>query len=520
MPVPPRCDPPPPPSYHPFTATLSAHCSSVAGQVARAMKAAKVDSLPEAEFSQAQAHAANLMQAAVRGRATRQCLPSSPLGMRPPPQYERKNRRKSSRELFRRGSKSDVFSSGAAATVEVSSAAATSGAQKAAPISGRTASAAAVLRWEQQCAQLAAAENPSMQALRALVADGAKLGTLLQPAQREALAALAERAAMETPRTCWDEGGGSFRGDEGPASARGTFPLVPLAPSKPLVPLALPVPAAPSKPPVPLAPPVPAASAVPAAAPAAPAATPAAPLRAVAPEPGPLSWRASTAGERAGAWARAREAFGGQAAAYQVTSYVGSAAAATQKYSTLSPPGKKAADAVNAILAPFDGAALPRATKLSVPASALHTHPNGCGFFLALDSKHAACRHSECSGSNSGSERMPTPRPSGSLGPVTSVADLGESFPYVWVPVSLEAGKNGASNKVVVQVLCDGEACGGRKLTPRHVVSDAQGAVQLLRKAVNTARLRGFKQNAGTPPARKGSPRRSPSALDDPAQRV
>ena len=67
----------------------------------------------------------------------------------------------------------------------------------------------------------------------------------------------------------------------------------------------------------------------------------------------------------------------------------------------------------------------------------------------------------------------------GSLGPVTSVADLGESFPYVWVPVSLEAGKNGASNKAVVQVLCDGEACGGRKLTPRHVVSDAHGAVQL-----------------------------------------
>ena len=98
------------------------------------------------------------------------------------------------------------------------------------------------------------------------------------------------------------------------------------------------------------------------------------------------------------------------------------------------------------------------------------------------------------------------------MGPVTSVADLGESFPYVWVPVSLEAGKNGASNKAVVQVLCDGEACGGRKLTPRHVVSDAHGAVQLLRKAVNTARLRGFKQNAGAPPARGGSPRRSSSA--------
>ena len=487
------------------------------------MKAAKVGSLPEAEFSQAQAHAANLMQAAVRGRATRQSLPLSPLAMRPPPQHERKNRRKSSRELLfsRRSSKSDIFSSGGAAILEVPSAAETAAAREAATVSGYTASAAAVLRWEQQCAQLAAAENPSMEALRALVADGAKLGTLLQPAQREALAALAQRAALETPRTCWNEGGGSFRGNEGPASARGTFPLVPL------------VPPAPPEPPVPLAPAAPAAPAVSAvsavsAVPAAPAvsaapAAPLAPLRAVAPEPGPLSWRASTAGERAGAWARAREAFGGQAAAYQVTAYVGSAAAAK------SPPGKRAADAVDAILAPFDGAALPRAAKLSLPASALHTHPNGCGFFLALDSKHAAraaaFRHSE----SSGSERTPTPRPSGSggsLGPVTSVADLGESFPYVWVPVSLEAGKNGASNKAVVQVLCDGEACGGRKLTPRHVVSDAQGAVQLLRKAVNTARLRGFKQNAGTPPTRGGSPGRSSSALpgapidSEPAQRV
>ena len=496
------------------------------------MKAAKVDALPEAEFSQAQAHAANLMQAAVRGRATRQSFPSSPLGMRPPPQQERKNRRKSSRELFsRRGSKSDLFSSGAATVVEVPTAAATAAAREAATVSGYTASAAAVLRWEQQCAQLAAAENPSMDALRALVADGAKLGTLLQPAQREALAALAERAVLETPRTCWDEGGGSYRGIEGPAVVRGTFPLIPLVP--PVVPPVPPVPPAPVAPAAPVAPTTqaaPAASAAPAA--------PAAPLRAVAPEPGPLSWRASTAGERAGAWARAREAFGGQAAAYQVTSYVGAAAAATsagltgpsaQKYSSnVSPPGKKAADAADAILTLFDGAALPRAAKLSLPASALYTHSNGCGFFLALDSKQAACaaayRNSASSGSISGSERTPTPRPSGSggsLGPVTSVADLGESFPYVWVPVSLEAGKNGAGNKAVVKVLCDGEACGGRKLTPRHVVSDAQGAVQLLRKAVNTARLRGFKQNAGTPPARGGSPRLPGTPIDfDPAQRV
>ena len=435
------------------------------------MKAAKVDALPQAEFSLAQAHAAKLMQAAVRGRATRQCLPSSPLGQRPSPPHERKPRRKSSRELFsRRGSKPDVFASAAAAIRELPARGERPVLQESSTESSFTASAAALRRWEQQCAELASAENPLMEALRALVADGAKLGSLLQPAQREALAALSQRAVLETPRTCWAEGGNSYRGTEGPTSARRTFPLLP------------PTPAAPPAPPA-----------------------------AVSPEPGPVSWRASTAGERANAWARAREVFGGPTAAYQVTAYVGAAAAATAAEKKAA--GKKAADAVDAILAPFDAAALPRATKLSVPASALHTHPKGCGFFLALDSKHAA---SAAAFLNSGSERTPTPRPpgsGGSLGPVASVADLGESFPYVWVPVSLEAGKNGASNKAVVQVLCDGEASGGRKLTPRHVVSDAQGAVQLLRKAVNTARLRGFKQNAGTPPARGGSPRRSSSAL-------
>ena len=486
------------------------------------MKAAKVDKLPEAEFSLAQAHAANLMQAAVRGRATRQCLPSSPLAQRPP--QERKPRRKSSREMFsRRSSKPDVFVTAAAATKELPSRGESPPLQESSAESSFTASAAALRRWEQQCAELASAENPSMEALRALVADGAKLGSLLQPAQREALAALSQRAVLETPRTCWAEAADSYRGTEGPASARRTFPLLPAAPAA-----APPAPAAPAAaPPAPAAapptPPTPAAAPpAPAAAPPAPAAAPAAPAaaspapaaavppRAVAPEAGPVSWRASTAGERANAWARAREVFGGPTAAYQVTAYVGAAAAATAAEKKAA--GKKAADAVDAILAPFDAAALPRATKLSLPASALHAHPKGCGFFLALDSKHAA---SAAAFRSSGGERSPTPRPpgsGGSLGPVTSVADLGESFPYVWVPVSLEAGKNGASNKAVVQVLCDGEACGGRKLTPRHVVSDAHGAVQLLRKAVNTARLRGFKQNAGAPPARGGSPRRSSSA--------
>ena len=477
------------------------------------MKAAKVDALPQAEFSLAQAHAAKLMQAAVRGRATRQCLPSSPLGQRPSPPHERKPRRKSSRELFsRRGSKPDVFASAAAAIRELPARGERPVLQESSTESSFTASAAALRRWEQQCAELASAENPLMEALRALVADGAKLGSLLQPAQREALAALSQRAVLETPRTCWAEGGNSYRGTEGPTSARRTFPLLPPTPAAPPAPPApaAPPPAAPAaSPAAPAAPP--AAPPAPAAAPPAPPAAPPAPPAAVSPEPGPVSWRASTAGERANAWARAREVFGGPTAAYQVTAYVGAAAAATAAEKKAA--GKKAADAVDAILAPFDAAALPRATKLSVPASALHTHPKGCGFFLALDSKHAA---SAAAFLNSGSERTPTPRPpgsGGSLGPVASVADLGESFPYVWVPVSLEAGKNGASNKAVVQVLCDGEASGGRKLTPRHVVSDAQGAVQLLRKAVNTARLRGFKQNAGTPPARGGSPRRSSSAL-------
>ena len=82
-----------------------------------------------------------------------------------------------------------------------------------------------------------------------------------------------------------------------------------------------------------------------------------------------------TAGERANAWARAREVFGGPSAAYQVTAYVGAAAAATAAEKKAA--GKKAADAVDAILAPFDAAALPRATKLSLPASALHAHPKG-----------------------------------------------------------------------------------------------------------------------------------------------
>ena len=62
------------------------------------------------------------------------------------------------------------------------------------------AAAVAVLRWEVQRAELEgqAIEQgpPSVQALRTLVADGAKLGGALPPAQREVLTALARRAEL------------------------------------------------------------------------------------------------------------------------------------------------------------------------------------------------------------------------------------------------------------------------------------------------------------------------------------